>query len=119
MRQETKIYQKAVQAFLLRKYSLAWSTCNSALDLLSSTPVPDTPFTKRKLLWLLKINLAGFLSVEEVIGSPKVLSENGEEKIEAMSKHSATDLVNILWKQVVGGFGGLVGDVDSEVVVAW
>ncbi|KAI7831452.1 hypothetical protein BC939DRAFT_473022 [Gamsiella multidivaricata] len=124
------LYHKATSTFLLRQPVSAYSTCLEALELLARTnkeygldQVTASLSTRRSFfvlkqkLWILNVTIFGAMLADRAEDEHQ--SGGLRKRLSGPSKEGPEKLVKDLWRRLMEDYGGLEGDVDGQVMVAF
>ncbi|KAF8939658.1 hypothetical protein EDD21DRAFT_414374 [Dissophora ornata] len=126
------LYHKATSAFLLRQLASAYSTCFEALELLVKTnqaygldqvteslSARRSFFVLKQKLWILNVTIFGAMLSDRAEDEAATVSGGLGKRLMGSSKKSPEKLVQDLWRRLNEDYGGLEGDVDGQVMVAF
>ncbi|KAF9172485.1 hypothetical protein BGX21_008436 [Mortierella sp. AD011] len=129
------LYHKATSTLLLRQLAIAYSTCVEALELLATTnkaygldQVTESLSTRRSYfllkqkLWILNITVFEAMLSDRVEVKHDIASRGRaglRRRLLGTSKENPEKLIKDLWRRVMEDYGGLEGDVDGQVMVAF
>ncbi|KAG0015355.1 hypothetical protein BGZ80_009903 [Entomortierella chlamydospora] len=129
------LYHKATSTLLLRQLAIAYSTCVEALELLATTnkaygldQVTESLSTRRSYfllkqkLWILNITVFEAMLSDRVEVKHDIANRGRaglRRRLLGTSKENPEKLIKDLWRRVMEDYGGLEGDVDGQVMVAF